>query len=244
MAEISTTADQALAVLLALSEQGPMSPAELSRTLGLNRTVVHRLLATLHGRAFVVRQDGGYVPGPALIRVARSVRPELSAASRGVLSRLSGDVGETVIFQVRRGDRAFIVDQVVAADHTVRVEYRVGSHCPLEFSAGGRTLLAFAEGAAIERALRRSENPDRLHDELEAVRQLGHCASNDQLRDGIHEFAVPVRNDNGAVVAALVIVAPVTRARRAVDTLPQLDVAATGLSGVAFDDLVLFETAV
>lgn len=238
MAEISKTTDQALTVLLALTEQGPMSPAELSRKLGLNRTVVHRLLATLHGRAFVVRQDRGYLPGPALIRVAKNVRSELSAADHGVLTRLSADLKETVVLQVRHGDRALIVDQVVAAGHVVKVEHRIGSYCPLEFAAGGRTLLAFADAVTIERALRRSETPDRLRDELDAVRQCGHYISNSQLRDGIHESAVPVRDPRGAVVAALAIVAPVARARRDVDTLPRLEGAANGLSGVLSDDLV------
>src|SRR5207244_556456 len=86
MAEISKTAEQALAVLLELGEHGPMTPAELSRSLEMNRTVVHRLLATLRGRGFVVRLEKGYVAGPVLLRIAESVQPELRARARAILA--------------------------------------------------------------------------------------------------------------------------------------------------------------
>jgi DNA-binding IclR family transcriptional regulator len=49
------TADQALIVLLALESQ-PLSASALAETTGLNRTVVHRMLATLHGRGFARRE--------------------------------------------------------------------------------------------------------------------------------------------------------------------------------------------
>lgn len=231
MAETSKTTDQALTVLLTLVERGPMTPAELSRTLGLNRTVVHRLLATLHGRAFVVREDGGYVPGPMLIRVAAHVRPELSVAAHGVMTRLAGVVGETVVLHVRDGDRALVLDQVVATDHVVRVEHEIGSYHGLELGASGRTLLAFADEATIERALRRSEQPDWLRNELDAVRQIGYCISNDELQSGVHGLAVPVRDGDGEVVAALAVLAPITRAGRPTDSLSLLELAAKELAG-------------
>lgn len=243
MAETSKTTDQALTVLLTLVERGPMTPAELSRTLGLNRTVVHRLLATLHGRAFVVRQDDGYVPGPMLIRVAAHVRPELSVAAHGVMVRLADVVGETVVLHVRDGDRALVLDQVVATQHVVRVEHQIGSHHNLEIGASGRTLLAFADEGTIERALRRSEQPDWLRNELEVVRQIGYCVSNDELQSGVHGLAVPVRDAGDTVVAALAVLVPITRAGRPTDSLSLLEAAARELSGPVAGDRPQHEVA-
>src|SRR5512141_798956 len=97
MPEISKTADQALAVLLEVGKRGPMTPAALSRSLDVNRTVIHRLLATLHGRGFVTRDERGYAPGPMLLRIAQRAQPELRAAAHTVMVELAGDTGETVV---------------------------------------------------------------------------------------------------------------------------------------------------
>ena len=103
VAEISKTADLALRVLLEVGESGPVTPTMLARSLGTSRTVVHRLLATLHGRGFVTRQENGYVPGPALVRLADQAQHELRSQGRHVMRELSGLVGETVVLSVADG---------------------------------------------------------------------------------------------------------------------------------------------
>ena len=56
--EISKTADEALQVLLELGRRGGRTPADLARALDMNRTVVHRHLATLAARGMTSRQIG------------------------------------------------------------------------------------------------------------------------------------------------------------------------------------------
>src|ERR1700712_5259135 len=106
MAEISKTTDQALAVLLELSDHGPMTPAALARSLKMNRTVVHRLLTTLHQRGFVTRTEDGYAPGAILMRIAERVQPELRAAARAVLTELAESLEETIVLHVADGTDA------------------------------------------------------------------------------------------------------------------------------------------
>ena len=57
------TVDQAIAVLLALEERA-LSASEISESTGLNRTVVHRMLASLHENGFVRREH--WEPGTEL----------------------------------------------------------------------------------------------------------------------------------------------------------------------------------
>ena len=58
-------------MLIQLVDTGPMSPAEAAETMGINRTVVYRLLTTLHQRGFVHRRDDGrFGLGAMLIRLA------------------------------------------------------------------------------------------------------------------------------------------------------------------------------
>ena len=87
MPEVSKTVSQALRVLTALGDGGATT-AELTRQLGLHRTVVQRLLMTLQAGGFVHRRtDGDFVLGVALVELAARVEhPVRQAAQRPMLS--------------------------------------------------------------------------------------------------------------------------------------------------------------
>lgn len=230
MAEISKTTDQALTVLLELSENGPMTPAELSRSLKMNRTVVQRLLATLHRRGFVTRLDNGYVPGAVLLRMAEAVQPELRASARAILAELSASVGETIVMHIADGDDAVVLDQIVAQRHVVRVEHRIGSRHPLTRAASGRALLAFLSDARIRRIVDGAEAPATLREQLDAVRTLGYAMSHDELQYGVHGLAVPVLLHDKDATASIAVLVPTTRASGLPDHLDALRQAANRIA--------------
>ncbi len=235
MAEISKTADQALTVLLELVDHGPRTAAELARQLEMNRTVVHRLLATLHQRGFVTRHERGYAPGAVLVRIAERVRPELRAASKVALGRLGRAIGETVVLHVADGDDAVVLEQYAASTHIVRVEHEIGSRHPLEIGASGRALLAYMNSTTVQRIARRSDRPDGVQRELEAVRQLGYALSHDELQQGVHGLAVPVLDAGGHSVASVAVIVPSGRSGGLIDHLDAVraaaDEVASSLSG-------------
>ncbi|MFT3865156.1 MAG: IclR family transcriptional regulator [Solirubrobacterales bacterium] len=212
MAETSKTADQALTVLIEVTEAGPLSPAELARRLGLNRTVVHRLLATLHRRGFVTRTDQGYAPGAILLRMAERVQPELRAAAAGTMSVLGEEVGETVVLHIVDGDDAMVLEQYVPSRHVVRVEHEIGSRHPLMVGASGRALVAFMDPSTVGRLVRKRGDSNHLPRRLEGVRQLGYAVSQDELQHGVHGLAVPVLDRPDHAIASLAIIVPTTRA--------------------------------
>ena len=230
MAEISKTADQALTVLIEVSERGPLSPAQLARSLGLNRTVVHRLLSTLHQRGFVTRQEAGYGPGTLLVRLADHVQPEMRVQGRAAMSRLVGRIGETAVMHIPDGDEAVVLEQVVAEGNVLRVEHQIGSRHTLASGASGRALLAFMGEPAVERALKRVENTTTVRRQLDAVRQLGYELSHDELQQGVHGLAVPVVGDGGVAVASMAVLVPATRAGNLLQYLDDLTGAASDLS--------------
>jgi DNA-binding IclR family transcriptional regulator len=230
VAEISKTADQALTVLLKVGENGPMTPAELARSLGMNRTVVHRLLATLHQRGFVTRQETGYVPGAILVRIADRVQPELRATGRAAMLALAQQTNETAVMHIADGPDAVVLEQVVPDRNIVRVEHEIGSRHPLHEGASGRALLAFLGDATIQRIVSAIDNANGLERQLETVRQLGYALSHDELQQGVHGLAVPVRDTADHAVASLAILAPTTRASNLPAHLDALTQAAAGLS--------------
>ena len=212
MAEISKTADHALSVLLEVGERGPLTPAAIARSLAMNRTVVHRLLSTLHQRGFITREENGYVPGAILVRLAEHVQPELRARGRAVMRELSDLVCETVVMHVADGNDAVVLDQVVSDRNVVRVEHAIGSRHALVTGASGRALLAFRGQPTVDRVSRTIGDANVLRRQLEGVRQLGYALSHDELQQGVHGLAVPVLDPSGTAVASLAILVPVTRA--------------------------------
>lgn len=211
MSEISKTADQALRVLVEVATRGPRTPAELARLLGLNRTVVHRLLATLHGRGLVAREGAGYVPGAILLRMADRVEPQLRRASRPAIVQLAGRVGETVVLHVADGDDAVVLDQVVPDGNVVRVEHEIGSRHRLALGASGRAMLAFSPQPEVDRALREHERSAAIQHRLSHTRDVGYALSHDELQEGVHGLAVPVLDGDDAVRASLAILVPTSR---------------------------------
>jgi IclR family KDG regulon transcriptional repressor len=222
MAEQSKTTDHALRVLLHLSDHGPMTAAELTRSLEMNRTVVHRLLTTLHKRGFVTKQANGYAPGVTLMRIAEQAQPELRAAAQAVLGELVSAVGETLVLHVQDANDAVVIDQAVAGGHVLRVEHRIGSRHRMDTGASGRALLAFLSPHSIERVLGHAEDEALLRAELEAVRARGYATSHDELQQGVHGMAVPVMDKPGHAIASLAMIVPTTREVALQDNLDAL----------------------
>lgn len=214
MAERSKTVDQALVLLLSLSEHGPDTVSGLARRTGVNRTVAHRLLATLGDRGMVRRTgSGSWRLGLALLDLATRIEADLRRVSRPVLDGLADQFGETVVLSIPDGDDLVAIDQALGERHPVRVAYRPGARHPLTRGAHGRAVLAFSEDAAITRALEREPDADakRITTLLEQTRRLGYAVSHDELQYGASGLAVPVRGGTGTVIASLGMVAPVGR---------------------------------
>lgn len=188
-----------------------MTAAEIARSLGLGRTVVHRLLATLQQRGYVIRHGDTYSPGPVVVRIARRVQPSLRAAAADIMRDLANTTGETVVLHIRDGEDAVVLEQVVGTTHVVRVEHEVGSRHPLRDGASGRAILAFLDDRSVKRALRGDDDPEATRALLEEVRDVGYAQSHDELQQGVAGLAAPVRSDDGSI-ASLAILAPTPRA--------------------------------
>jgi DNA-binding IclR family transcriptional regulator len=150
--EQSKTVDAALSLLTLLADQdGEPTAASLSRALGMSRTAVARMLATLEAHGLARRTDQGWRPGLGLLALAAGIETQLRALARTELEALAARFGETAVLTVRDGDEAVVVDQVVGAAGVVQVHYRTGTRHPVELGAGGRALRADGTGAVFSR---------------------------------------------------------------------------------------------
>ena len=244
--EISKTADEALQVLLELGRRGGRTPADLARALDMNRTVVHRHLATLAARGFVRRcgADPVYVLGAVVLELAQGVEPAIRSVALPVMRDLAAGTSETVLLFTPNLSQdppgVTVLDQVLAERHVVRVAYRLGHLVPLSVSAGGRAVLAFlGDQAAARRAIAAAADPALCRRQVAEIAAAGYAASTDELLRDVSGIAAPVLDDRGHAVASLSITAPVSRHEELAAMVPALlgaaaDVAARLREAAAF----------
>ena len=208
--ETAKTVDRALQVLVVVGQEGPLGVSEVAARVALNRTVTYRLLTTLQKHGFVRATARGYVPGPAVMEMARRVEPRLLAGARPAMERLSGTIGETVVLAVAQGTDAVAIDQAVATTSPLRVEYQLGTKSPLTQGASGRVLLSMIEPEIRELILDGFPDRRRLERDLIQLEQRGYATSRDELQKGIYGIAVPVVE--GYLAAAISVLVPTSRA--------------------------------
>ncbi len=146
-AETSQTLDRGIRVLmtLAAAPQG-LSVTALAEALGINRTVVYRLVSTLEQHALVRRDGQGRLHvGLGVLHLATAVQPVLRDVAIPVLRQLAERVGCTAHLTVAEGDEALALAVIEPSWTDFHVSYRVGSRHPLTRGAAGKAILALRE---------------------------------------------------------------------------------------------------
>lgn len=208
MSKISKTADKALAALQVLAEGGPLTPTQLSLRLGENRTVTQRLLNTLFGKGFVVRDNGGYALSSRIRSLAEAVQPALRNAVAPHVSALSKETGETVVFQIRDGDQAIVLEQQVQNESVaLQVRHDIGSLSPLTQTANGLAILSALSDAQVKRLLTGLSSGPSVAVALDKIRATGLAQTSGGLQTGVSGMAVAVCQGS-EVVGSIAILVP------------------------------------
>lgn len=142
---------RAAEVLRALegSEQG-LSLGQLAKQLELPKSTVQRIVAALDRENFVIAASlqAGVRLGPALARIAQSVRFELVEVVRPYLEQLAQRTGETVDLAVLDGSKAVFVDHIEGSQR-LRAVSAIGISFPLHCSANGKAMLAALDDRSL-----------------------------------------------------------------------------------------------
>jgi len=120
-----------------------MTVGELGQRLGVNRTIVYRLLTTLEQHRLVRRgPDNRFRLGMGLIRLAGRAQPMLVDAALPELRATAEEFGLTAHLTVADGDQGLVLAVEEPAWSDVHVSYRVGLRRPLDQGAAGAALRA------------------------------------------------------------------------------------------------------
>jgi IclR family acetate operon transcriptional repressor len=197
----------------------PVTFTELTALTGLAKSTTSRLLLALERNHLVRRDDHGrFLPGELFVSFAwrGGADTSLAAIAQPFLDRLAKDTGETANLGVA-GDRS--VDTIAQADcaYLIGGTNWVGRPVPLHASGLGKVLLAYGAASLpsseLERCTEKTITGEAaLLAELAAVRARGYAVTDEELEAGLIAFASPVFRYDGAVVAAISVSAPTSRA--------------------------------
>ncbi len=209
MSEASKTADKALAMLQAMSDGELVSPQQLARRMGINRTVAQRLLTTLLARGYIVRADGEYALSQRVATLADAVQRPLRAVVDPVVTELSQQLRETVVFQVLDGTETVVLQEAYwARDTALQVRHEIGSRSPAARTAGGLAILALLDDDRLGRHV--DADLEEVRRRVAEARSAGYTITVDELQDGVSGLATGVQSA-GRAVGSLAVLVPTPR---------------------------------
>lgn len=209
--------DRALDIIEQLSESSkPMGPTKIAENTGLNKSTVHRLLATLLRRNYVEKneEDGTYTLGPKLIEVVSSHigSLELQTEARPYLSALAMDLNLTVHLGIQDGAEVIYIeklDTIPTKQLYSQIGYRVPAYC----SSLGKCLLASLSGDDLEEVMvscrferftkNTIPNMEELKKQLRQVRSQGWAMDNQEYVADHLCVGAPVYDYRGEIIAAV-----------------------------------------
>ncbi|OSP41402.1 hypothetical protein B7767_21110 [Streptomyces sp. 13-12-16] len=198
-----------VSIILDLVEQRPAALAELVRRSGLTRPTVHRLAVAMECLDLLTRdRRGWFALGPRLGRLPAEARHDRMARAAGEVLE---DLAERTSFSVRLHRLRKGVHVCVASSKdpaTGEESVPIGTARPAGVGPIGQVLLAWANAEELYEGLCGARFTAR---QLALVRRTGWVHGFDDVVPGQAVFAVPVWNENGRVVAALVLAGPQSR---------------------------------
>jgi IclR family pca regulon transcriptional regulator len=204
-----------------------MSLSEIATATGLARPTARRLLLTLEELGYVRSGKGSFALTPQVLRLGSAYASSLGLweMARPHLEDLVARTGESSsMSQLDGSDIVYVARAAVPKIIALRVD--IGTLFPAVLTSQGKVLLAALPAEERERVLalptrsglvQPEVDRDAMEAELRAVRARGWALADEELARGVRSIAVPVRDGEGAVRAAMNIT--VHAAETSVETL-------------------------
>lgn len=203
------------------SRRPRLGVTEISRSLGVSKAVVHRILQSLQDRGMVAfnERDRTYVLGPSLLALGATAfrSADLRVAALPTLSWLQMRTRQTATVSALTGTHRMFLDQVVSSEE-LRLSVETGRLLPLHVGASGRAILAFCPPQLQEQVLAaglESHTANTMTDYGQLRRALDRIArdhvavSHGERTHVSGSVAAPVLGPDGLAVGAIAVCGPV-----------------------------------
>lgn len=211
-------------------EEPVLGVTEIAAQVGLHKSSVSRILATLEQEQVVERDEASrkYRLGLGLIAVAGPLLAGLDVRriAMDCLHELSESTGETAALNIWDGTAAVTVEQVPSRQQVKHTSV-LGSRYATGLSASVQVFLAHEAPERVRGLLDAGRitfdsptDPDAYLERLAAVRRDGHAVNHGETQPDEVGIAAPVADHRGEVVATVLLAAP--RYRVPAERVPEL----------------------
>lgn len=204
-------------------EEPEKKVTELASSLGLGKSTVSRLLATLASEGFVSKdpETQKYRLGLTILNLNTIITSnlEINREAQPVLQRLVDETGETAHIAVLDGMSVVYLNKI-QCKHPVQILTHIGRRNPLHCTSSGKMILAHQKEELIEQVIEQGlhkytpntiTDPEVLRSTLKTIKEQEHAISVEELLEGVTSVASPVRDYTGAVMYAVSVIGPVHR---------------------------------
>nr|WP_263324535.1 IclR family transcriptional regulator [Neobacillus sp. Marseille-Q6967] len=217
--------ERALTILNKLSEYPDgIQIARLSEQVGLTKSTVHRLLATLSSMNYVVQDEetDKYKLGLQVLFLSRNLlnNNNIVATAKPYLEKLSAEVNETVHLCIEDRGEVIYIDKI-ESNQTIRMYSRIGSRAPIHSTGVGKILLSgknqdeFNKLVSTINFVKKTPNTitskEEFIEEINKVKELGYALDNAENEEVLRCIAAPIFDHKGKIVASFSVSGPTNR---------------------------------
>jgi IclR family pca regulon transcriptional regulator len=195
-------------------ENAELTLAQVASRSGLSAATARRFLLTLMHLGYVGHKDRRFFLRPKILAIGSAY---LEAGRIGelivpILREVVSQVGHSCSLGILEGTDIIYVANF-SATRQVRLSTGIGSRFPAHAVSIGQVLLASLPEAKLAEYFEHAQiirftsatlvDEAKIRERIEQIRRDGYCVAMDELEYGLGALAVPVRLDDGQVVASV-----------------------------------------
>lgn len=217
--------ERALTILNKLSEYPDgIQITRLSEQVGLTKSTIHRLLATLSSMNYVVKDEetDKYKLGLQVLFLSRNLlnNSDIVTVSKPFLEKLSQEVNETVHLCIEDRGEVVYIDKIESTQ-TIRMYSRIGSRAPMYCTGVGKILLSGKDQDEFNELISNINfipktpstitSKEEFIEEIEKVKSQGYALDNAENEVVLRCIAAPIFDHKGKIIASFSISGPSNR---------------------------------
>lgn len=204
-----------LEVINAFSKDSPsMTLTEVAESVGLNRATARRFLLTLQSLGYISSTGKQFALTPKVMELGFSYLSGLGLTDliSPHLVSLSNELHESASAAILDGTDIVYIARA-AGQKIMQVQITIGTRFPAAFTSMGRVILADLSTDKQREILSRTHltpltqhtkvSSEEILSELQKVKSQGFAFVDQELELGLRSLAVPIRNKQGLIVAAI-----------------------------------------
>lgn len=219
------SAERIFQVMEVLADNGEMGLMELSATLGLHKSTVHRLLMSLIYMGYAKQDETTqkYMLSYKVVNMASKVldRTDVLQVAKPYMERLSALSGETVHLVQREENNILYIYKIEAKVGTIRMVSHVGMIHPMYCSGVGKAIMATLPEEEVQKIWNESiieKKTDktitdyaRMQEVLAEVRENGYALDDEENEKGVRCIAACLYGHQKEVKYAFSVSGPTSR---------------------------------